>query len=67
MFILKLHRLELTVHNVHLSVTDCEDVTFQISRARGFSFVLKMNTVLCVHKTGATAVHSVLFRLGYCH
>ena len=49
------------VHDVHLSIADGVHVAFQISRARGLSFDLKIHTILGVHKTGAAAMHSVAF------
>ena len=39
-------------------------MTFHISKARGLSFDLKMHAVLGVHKTGAAAMHSVVFHGG---
>ena len=43
---------QLSVHNVHLRIADCENVAFQISRTRGLSFDCKEETVFGVHKNG---------------
>lgn len=48
---------QLSVHNVHLRIADCENVAFQISRTRGLSFDCKEETVFGVHKTDAATVH----------
>ena len=55
--ILILHRLELFVHNVHLSIADSENMAFYTSRARSLSFDFKKLTVVGVHKTDAAAMH----------
>ena len=52
-----LHRVKLSVYNVHLRIADFEDVAFQIFRARDLSFELKEHSVFGVHKTDVTAVH----------
>ena len=56
-YILTLHRLEPFVHDVHLSIADCESVAIHISRARFLSVNLKEHTVFGVHKTDAASVH----------
>ena len=52
-----LHRLELFVHDVLLSIADCKSVAFHIFRARFLSVDLKEHIVFGVHKTDAAAVH----------
>ena len=52
-----LQRVKLSVYNVHLRIADCEDVAFQIFRARDLSFELKEHSVFGVHKADVTAVH----------
>ena len=54
---LKLHRLELFLHDVHLRNADDENVAFHVSRARHLSVDLKEHTVCGVNKTDATAMH----------
>ena len=44
-YILILHRLELSVHNVHLSIVDCENVASHISGARCLSVDLEEHAV----------------------
>ena len=56
-YILTLQRLERFVHDVHLSIADCESVAIHISRARFLSVNLKEHTVFGVHKTDAVSVH----------
>ena len=53
-----LARLELSVHNVHLRIADCEDVTwhFRFSEPEIISVELKEHTVFGVHKTDVTAL-----------
>jgi len=52
-----LHRLELFVHHVLLSIAYCKSVAFHIFRARFLSVDLKEHIVFGVHKTDAAAVH----------
>ena len=55
---LRLNRLQLPAHDVHLRVTYGEDVTVHSSRAGGVPFNSKVHTVLCVDKALAVAGHS---------
>ena len=52
-----LHRLELFVHHVLLSIAYCKSVAFHIFRARFLSVDLNEHIVFGVHKTDAAAVH----------
>ena len=52
-----LHRLELFVHDVLLSIAGCKNVAFHIFRARFLSVDFKEHIVFGVHKPDAAAVH----------
>ena len=55
-FGLILNCLQLSVHYVHLRVTNGADVAAHISRARGRSFNLKVNAIFGVYETCAATV-----------
>ena len=55
-FCLILNRSQLSVHYVHLGITNGVDVAVQVSRARGRSFYLKMHAIFGVDKPRAVAV-----------
>lgn len=56
-YILMLHRLELSVHDVLLSIAHSKNVAFHIFRARFLSVDLKEHTSFGVHRTDAASVH----------
>ena len=55
-FCLILNRLQLSVHYVHLGITNGEDVAVHGFRARGRSFDLKMHAIFGVDKPRSVAV-----------
>ena len=55
---LKLYRLQLLIHYVHLGVTCGEYVAFHCSRTCGVPFKGELYTILCVDKALPVAVHS---------
>ena len=54
---LKSNRFQLLTHDVHLCVSDGEDVAEGGARAGGRSFDLELHSVLCIDQPMTVAVH----------